>query len=170
MPLDQHVEREHGEGQTRLKIGPASMHRLLQMADECQHREHRLHQQTILPLAPRTQFEIRGIALGRMEASITQDNHLLLNLPNQPLKRVIGDIGRSTGPPHDQSPLIEQQTEFAPDDPAVIREAFPADLLGAAAFAHRVDQLDPVGVDDAEHRRRRQEGLRPVVMGRGMGV
>jgi hypothetical protein len=28
---------------------------------------------------------MRGIALGRMEASITQDNHLLLNLPNQPL-------------------------------------------------------------------------------------
>jgi len=57
--------------------------------DECQHREHRLHQHTILPLAPRTQFEIRGIALGRMEARITQDNHLLLNLPNQPLQRVI---------------------------------------------------------------------------------
>jgi hypothetical protein len=38
-----------------------------------------------LPLAPLTQFEIRRIALGSMEASITQDNHLLLKLPNQPL-------------------------------------------------------------------------------------
>src|SRR5437016_5325994 len=143
MPLDQHVEGGHGEGQTRLKIGPAPMHHLLQMADECQHREHRLHQHTILPLAPLTQFEIRGIALGRMEASITQDNHLLLNLPNQPLKRVIGDIGRGTGPPHDQAPLIEQQTEFAPDNPAMIGEPFPADLLGAAAFAYGMDELDP---------------------------
>jgi hypothetical protein len=42
-----------------------------------------------LPLAPLTQFEIRRIALGSMEASIAQDNHLLLKLPNQPLKRVI---------------------------------------------------------------------------------
>src|SRR5215510_7178064 len=32
MPLDQHVEGGHGEGQTRLKIRPAPMHDLLQMA------------------------------------------------------------------------------------------------------------------------------------------
>src|SRR6266704_3107378 len=68
MPLDQHVEGGHGEGQTRLKIRPAPMHHLLQMADECQHREHRLHEHTVFPLAPLTQFEIRGIALSSMEA------------------------------------------------------------------------------------------------------
>src|SRR6266852_1211837 len=48
----------------------------------------------------------------------------------------------------------------------MIGEAFPADLLGAPAFAHGMDQLDPRGVDDAEDRRGGQEGLRPVVMGR----
>src|SRR5262249_53397441 len=32
MPLDQPVEGGHGEGQTRLKIGPAPMHHLLHMA------------------------------------------------------------------------------------------------------------------------------------------
>ena len=48
----------------------------------------------------------------------------------------------------------------------MIREAFPADLLGAAAFAHGVDQLDPIGVDNPEDGRGGQEGLRPVVMGR----
>ena len=46
----------------------------------------------------------------------------------------------------------------------MIREAFAANLLRAAAFAHRVDQLDAIGVDDAEHGRRGQEDLRPVVM------
>jgi hypothetical protein len=81
-----------------------------------------------LPLAPLTQFEIRGIALGSMEARITQDNHLLLNLPNQPLKRVIRDSGRGTRPPHDQPPLIEQQTEFAAHNPATIRFPFAADF------------------------------------------
>src|SRR5947208_10535078 len=100
MPLDQHVEGGHGECQTRLKIRPAPMHHLLQMADERQHREHRLHEHTVLPLAPLTQFEIARIALGSMEAGITQDNHLLLTLPNQPLKRGICDIGRVTCPPH----------------------------------------------------------------------
>src|SRR6266566_4258243 len=46
----------------------------------------------------------------------------------------------------------------------VIREAFPADLLGAAAFAHGVNELDAIRVDDAEDCRGGQEDLRPVVM------
>jgi hypothetical protein len=62
------------------------------------------------------------------------------------------DIGKS----HD--PGIQQEP------PAMIREAFATDLLGAAAFTDGMDQLDPIGVDDAEHRRRSQEDLRPVLM------
>ena len=87
------------------------MHDLLQMADERQHREHRLHQHAVLPLAALTEFEIGGIALGGMEARVAQDNHALFTLSNQPLKGVIRDIGGGTRPPHDQPPLIEQQTD-----------------------------------------------------------
>ena len=43
MPLDQHIEGGYGERQARLKIRPAPMHHFLHMADERQHREHRLH-------------------------------------------------------------------------------------------------------------------------------
>src|SRR5882724_4093011 len=85
MPLDQHIEGRHGERQARLKRRPTPMHHLLQMADQSQHREHHLHQQAVLPLAPLTQFEIARIAFRGMEAGITQDNHALLKLPNQPL-------------------------------------------------------------------------------------
>src|SRR5215510_2997946 len=165
MPRDQHIEGGHGEGQTRLKIGPAPMHHLFEMADQRQHREHRLHEHTILPLAPLTQFEIRRIALGSMEASITQDNHLLLKLPNQPLKRVIRDIGRGTCPPHDQPPLIEQQTEFAADNPPMVRQTFAANLLWATTFPYRMDQLNAVGINDSQHGRGSQEDLGPVRMG-----
>src|SRR5437879_1573149 len=165
MPLDEDIEGRHGEGQARLKIGPAPMHGLFEMADERQHREHRLDEHTVLPLPALTQFEIGGIALRGMEAGITQDNHLLLTLPNQPLKRVIGDIGRSTGTPHDQPPLTEQQTEFAADNPAMIGEAFAAHLLGTPAFTHGMDQLDTIGVNDAEHGRGGQESPRPILMG-----
>ncbi len=34
MPLDQDIEGGHGEGQARLKRGPAPMHDLFEMADE----------------------------------------------------------------------------------------------------------------------------------------
>src|SRR5262249_52662297 len=146
------------------KIPPAPMHHLLQMADERQHREHRFDEHAVLPLAALTQFEVAGIPLRGMEAGVAQDDHPPINLLNQPLKAVIRDIGRGTRPPHDQAPLIEQQTELPADDPAMIREAFAADLLRAAALAHGVDQLNAVGVDDAEHGWGGQERLRPVVM------
>src|SRR5712691_6495698 len=85
MPLDQHLAGRHGERQARLNIGPAPVHDLFEMAHERQHRAHRLDEHTVLPLAALAQFEIGGIALGSMEAGITQDNHTLLTLPNQPL-------------------------------------------------------------------------------------
>ena len=165
MPLDQHIEGRHGERQARLKRRPTPMHHLLQMADQRQHREHRLYQHAVLPFATLTQFEIARIALRGMEAGITQDNHALLTLPDQPLKGVIRDLGRGTRPPHDQPPLIEQETAFAADNPAMIGEPFAADLPGAAAFAHGMDQLDPVRVDDAEPRWGGQEGFRTCLMG-----
>src|SRR4030095_6001976 len=47
----------------------------------------------------------------------------------------------------------------------MIGEAFAADLLRAAAFAHGVDQLNAIRVDDPEHSRSGQERPRPVLMG-----
>src|SRR6516162_10396293 len=132
MPLDQDIEGSYGKRQTRLKIAPAPLHHLFQVTDERQHREHRLDEHTVLPLPALAQFEVGRIALGGMEGRITQDNHPLFNLANEPLKRVIGDIGGVTCPPHNQPPLIEQETECAPNDPAMIREAFAANLLRAA--------------------------------------
>ncbi len=101
VPLDEHIESGHGERQACLKIGPAPMHDLLQMADERQHREHRLDEHTVLPLAALTQFQVGGVAFRGMKAGVAQDNHLPINLLNEPLKGGIRDIGRGTRPPHD---------------------------------------------------------------------
>jgi hypothetical protein len=87
-----------------------------------------------------------------------QDNHALLTLPNEPLQGVIRAIGSGTRPRHHQAVLVQQETEFTPDDPAVIREAFAADLLRAAAFTDGVDQLHAIGVYAPEDRRGGQEG------------
>src|SRR5438034_7377117 len=71
MPLDQHIKRRHREREAGVKVLPAPMHDPLEVADERQHREHRLHQHAVLPLAALTHFEIGGIALGGLEAGIT---------------------------------------------------------------------------------------------------
>jgi hypothetical protein len=73
-----------------------------------------------------------------MEGRVAQDNHAFFNLSNEPLKGVVRDIRGGTRPPHDQPPLIQQETQFPPDNPAVVRHAFAADLLRAAAFAQVV--------------------------------
>src|SRR5215831_4769808 len=70
MPLNQHIEGGHGEGQTRLKIRPAPMHDFLEVADQGEHRQDRLYQHTVLPLATLTQFEVGGIPLRGMKAGI----------------------------------------------------------------------------------------------------
>src|SRR5262247_2722288 len=146
MPLDEDIKGGHGEGEAGVKVLPDSVHDFLEVADDGQHREHRLYQHPVLPLAPRTQFEVGGIAFSRMESGITQDNHVLFELPNQPLEGIVCDISGGTVPPHDQPPLVEQQTEFAADNPAMVGEAFPAYLLGTAAFTPGMDQLDAIGV------------------------
>src|SRR5262245_6115309 len=76
MPLDQHVEGGHGEGQARLKIHPAPMHHFFEMANERQHREYGLDEHAVLPLAALTQFEIRRVPLGGMECGIAAQSAL----------------------------------------------------------------------------------------------
>jgi hypothetical protein len=71
MPLDQHIEGGHGEREPGVEIRPAPMHDLLEVRDERQHREHRLHQHAVLPLSTLTQFEVGGIAFRGMECGIT---------------------------------------------------------------------------------------------------
>src|SRR5713101_8019643 len=104
MPLNQHIEGRHSKGQARLKIRPAPMHHLFEMADERQHREDRLHEHTVLPRTARTECQVAGIPCRSMDAGVTQDNHPPINLLNQPLKGVVRDIRGSTVPPHDQPP------------------------------------------------------------------
>src|SRR5215813_13270312 len=70
VPLDEHIESGHGERQARLKVGPAPVHDFLQMANERQHREHRLHQHAVLPLPALTQFEVGRIAFRSMKAGV----------------------------------------------------------------------------------------------------
>jgi len=71
MPLDQHIKGGHGEREPCVKIRPDPVHDFLEVADDGQHREHRLHQHTVLPLATRTQFEVGRIALRGMKGGIT---------------------------------------------------------------------------------------------------
>jgi hypothetical protein len=80
IPLDQDIKGGHGEREPRLEIRPDAVHDFLEVADERQHREDRLHEHALLPLPSLTQFEIARIPLGGMEGGIAQDDHASVNL------------------------------------------------------------------------------------------
>src|SRR3989442_8623743 len=130
MPVDQHIEGRHSERKACLKIRPAPMHHLLQMADQRQHREHRLDEHAVLPLPALTQFQVAGIPLRGMEAGVAQDYHPPINLLNQPLKGVVRDIGGVPHPPHAQSPRGQEQNDLPAATPAMDPHAVSATTLG----------------------------------------
>ena len=130
--LNYGIEDGHSEREPRLKIRPDAVHDFLAMAHYSQHRQDGLHEDTIFPLPSLTQFEVGRIALRGMEGGITQDDHAAVKRPDQPLKRVVSDIRGGTVPPYHEAILIQQQTEFAPDNPTMVGQTLPADLLGAA--------------------------------------
>src|SRR5215510_6660719 len=82
MPLDEDIKGSHSEGEAGVEVLPDSVHDFLEMAHDGQHGEHRLDEHTVLPLAARTQFEVRRVPLGSMEGGITQDDHASVDLPN----------------------------------------------------------------------------------------
>src|SRR5215831_4597935 len=86
VPLDQDIEGRHGECEPDVEIRPDPMHDLFEMADERQHREHRLYQHAVLPLSALTEFEVGGVTLSGMETRVAQDNLALVDLVNEPLK------------------------------------------------------------------------------------
>jgi len=106
MPLHQHIEGSHGEGKPGMEIRPDTVHDLLEMADERQHREDRLYEYPVLPLTALTQFKVGRIALRGMEGGITEDNHLFFKLSHEPLKGVIRHIGGRTRPRYHQPRVI----------------------------------------------------------------
>src|SRR5881628_3705305 len=74
-------------------------------------------------------------------------------------KCLVWYIRRGTIPPYHQAILVQQQTEFPADNPAMVGQAFATDLLRAPTFADGVNELDPIGVDHPEHGRSGQEDL-----------
>jgi len=157
------MEGHHGARQACLHIRPAPRPHLLAMADQRQHRAHRLDEQTVRPRATLTPLQGAGIPRRGLAAGVAQDHQALFALPPQPRKGVVCAMGRGTRPGDDHPPLLEPETQVTPNNPAVSGEALAADLRGPPACAHGVDQRHPIRIQAPQDRRGGQEGLGPVL-------
>ena len=77
---------------------------------------------------------------------------------------LIGGIGCPRGPGHDVAVCIEDPAELHADNPAPVGLPLLAELVGAAPFADRVDQLDPIGINDGKQRGLCQKVLTPALV------
>ena len=165
IPLDEQVEGGDGERQPRQDVIDHPMHDLFEMADQGQHREHGFDQHAVVPGAAPAELGIERIAGAGVEAGIGQDDHTLLEVLNQGMKPGVVGVGRQAHPTDDFTPVVGQQAQFNPHDPAVVRESFTTDLGRAAPLSNRMDQFDAVTIDNTQQRWRRQEQQRPLLMG-----
>lgn len=108
----------------------------LEMANCGQHGQHLFHDHADVPGTTRTDLHVRRVARLGMKVGIGEDDHLISELGDQGVKDRVVDIGRIAVPPHDQADMIEDEGQFATDDPAMSRYAFLTDLLRAAPFTH----------------------------------
>ena len=69
------------------------MRKMFQMTDGCEHGQHRFDEHPGVPRSARANFQILGIARFRMKSGVPQDDHLILNRPDEALKHRIGHIG-----------------------------------------------------------------------------
>ena len=129
VPLDQDLKGRHGACEPGVEIRPDPMHDLFAMADERQHRPHRLHQHAVLPLPALTEFAVGGGTRSGMETSVAQDHPAPVDLLNEPLQGVSRHMRRRTIPPYHQAILVQPQTEFPPDNPTMVGQAFATNVL-----------------------------------------
>jgi hypothetical protein len=142
----------------------SAMKHFLQMAD-CRHqRQGGFDHHPLIPGATRAQLEIGGNAISSVEADIGQDDTLVLQRSDQRQKDLIVDVGGIPVPTDNLAPVIEQPAQFHAYDPAPVRFAFLADLCRGALFPDRMNEFNPITVDDSEEGGLCQEAFTPPLM------
>src|SRR5688500_10310643 len=60
--------------------------------------------------------------------------------------------------------MIEQETELAAHNPASVRAVLAPDLLRAAPFSSRMEQFNPIAINQSNQRRLGQKAPYPMTM------
>lgn len=134
------------------------------MAHARHQREEGFNQHSFTPRFVFTELEITRLFACLSEAKIAQDNGFLVELVSHMTKMLVMAVGRIPVPTDYFTPVIDQPAQLNPDYPATIRLTFLAYLLLTASFSHRMDQFNPIAIDDGEEGGVCQQILTPVAM------
>src|SRR5215216_428990 len=137
---------------------------MFQLADARDQTKHGFHQHSLTPGFVSTKLEIACRLARFLEAKVTENNRLLIELVSHWTKPLVVDIGRVPVPGHHLAPVVDQPTQLNADNPAAVALALLAHLLRATSLPHRMNEFNPVGVDDSEESGVGQEALTPLLM------
>jgi hypothetical protein len=159
VPLLEQIEKRDRKREPHLEICPDSLAQVFQTTHLRQERENRFDQHPVVPLAASADLQVFRLVDFASKAGVCQNNHFPTDGFNEREKFLIRHIRRCDLPISNESELIDQQTEFADDDPLPRSKSFLADAFSMRLmiFANRMAQLNAVRIDDAENSRFRQE-------------
>src|SRR3954463_6843660 len=140
------------------------MRQMFKLTDAGDQTEHSFHQHPLAPGFVLTKLEVARRFASFLEAEVTQDNRLLVKLVGEGTKRLVVNVGRVPVPGDDLAPVIDQPAQLNAYDPATVTFTFLASLLLTASFTHRMNQFNPIGVDDGEESRVGQKVFTPLLM------
>ena len=119
------------------------------MTDNGQQTEQQFDGITFIPQPTPAQFEIGRVAGFGMKPLSAKNDHLLVVGSHTRLKMGVVDICPGTIPVHNSSVLVNHHAYFRANNPAIVRFTFASDLVVAAPFTCRMDQLDAIPIDHA---------------------
>jgi hypothetical protein len=93
------------------------------MADQSEHRKHGLHQHALIPFSPSAELEIGWVSFRGMKSWVRQNDHLVLEAPDQTLEAGVTDIGGSAVPGAEQAQMIKHQAQLSSHNLAIIGRA-----------------------------------------------
>lgn len=85
-----------------------------------------------------------------MEAMIGENHGAIFEALDQWMKGSVMHIGRIILPADHLTQMVEQETQFAANNPASAGIDIFANLLLRSSFANRVDRFDPITIDHTQ--------------------
>jgi hypothetical protein len=165
MPLNQNIEQSHRVSQAALKISPDSMAYLLEMTDQGQHGQNRFDNHAVVPFPATTKAQVVRLPILFGKTGVGKDGHGWCMAIDQLLKRgAVIHIGGVHIPIHNQSQVIEEETEFPTDNPTLIGQPFTSYLCLCTPFPAGVNQFNTIRVSHADQRMVGQKASRPLLM------
>lgn len=147
-----------------LQVNRHPLGQVFEPTDARDQREHGFDEHPLPPRFVLTELEIARCFDHFLETKVTQHNGLLVELIGDGTKGLVMNVGGVPVPSHHFASVIDQPVQLNADDPAAVAFALLAHLLRTASFADRMNQFNPISIDDRERGRVRQQPLTPVSM------